>query len=115
MKSIDLKIGDDIIVILKEQGYFDPRDISREVKIYSKDQMEKNLLKLNSPEGWSKNYKNRLYNEMGLMRINSFAGMYVGDRENVIKVRPLYGLESPESDYFIIPKDQIKEIKNLQV
>ena len=77
--------------------------------------MEKKLLGLDDPAGWAKEYKAKLYLEKGIMELKAFAGIYVGDRGNVIKVKPFYGLVHPDSEYFILSHSQIKRVEKLNL
>ena len=111
---MSFSINDKVIVILKEQCHFDPWDISREVKLLTKEAMQKELLGIEDPEGWANSYKLEKYMEKGIIAIKCFAGKYVGDRSDKIKVKPLYGLQSPTSEYFIIGEDQIQKIEKYE-
>ena len=104
-------IDDKVMVVLKEQCYFDPWDQSREVSLLPKDAMQRQLLELRKPEELTEQHKLEEYIKKGIMEIKSFVGRYVGDRPGLIKVQPLYGLQHQYSEYFIIRENQIKEIR----
>ncbi|MFH1511472.1 MAG: hypothetical protein ABIF10_07305 [Candidatus Woesearchaeota archaeon] len=101
-------INDKVLVILKEQGYFDPWDGAREVSIVPQSRMEERLGISNMPD----RYKTEKIREKGILGIKAFAGVYVGDRHKVMKIQPLYGIEHPESEYFILKEDQIETISH---
>ena len=88
-------IHDKVMVTLKKQGYFDPWSISREVPILSQTQMEKVLLGLDEPERWSKDYKQKQFMKKGIMEIKGFAGVYVGDRKEILKNPTLLRTAAP--------------------
>ncbi len=108
---MNLNIDDKVMVVLKEQCYFDLWAAIREVRLLQKEAMQKQLLGMEDPKGWTKYYKSKKYKEKGIIAIKGFAGIYVGERPGEIKIQPLYGLQHQFSEYFIISEDQIKEIR----
>jgi len=108
-------IDDKVMVVLKEQCYFDPWDQSREVSLLPKGAMQRQLLEIRDPDGWTDKYTSERYMKKGIMEIKSFAGRYVGDRPGLIKVQPLYGLQHQFSEYFIIRENQIKEVRKYHI
>lgn len=108
-------IDDKVMVVLKEQCYFDPWDQSREVSLLPKEAMQRQLLELRKPEELTDQHKLEEYIKKGMMEIKSFAGRYVGGRPGLIKVQPLYGLQHQFSEYFIIKENQIKEIRKYHI
>ena len=113
---MNLGINEEVFVILKENGYFNPQDGRREVSISDKDDMETHLLGLDNPDQWSKEYKVEVFKKKGIMEIKSVPGIYVGSRPGLVKIKPFYGLQNPEpsiDSYFIISEGEIAEISKL--
>ena len=107
VNQTNFNIKDHVEIILKEPGYFKMEDGCREVQILSKLEM-KHELGLNL--GWSEEYISEQFRKNGVLAIKEFTGIYVGDRPGVVKVKPLYGIQHPESEYFIMPEHQIEKI-----
>lgn len=109
--SIDnFNINDRVMVNLKEGCYFSPWDGTKEVSLLPEGpKMERDLLGI-SESGFNEQYKKEKFKEKGIIAIRTFAGFYMGSRQGLIKVKPFYGLQNIEAEYFIIREDQINKI-----
>jgi len=103
----NLEINDLVLVLLKTEGYFDPWYGLREVWLMDKEQMER---KLGIAKSLSNEEKREIYRKSGYMMVHMFGGFYVGDRQDLIKIIPFYGLQHEYSEYFVIPVDGVKDI-----
>jgi len=103
----NLEINDMVLVLLEQTCYFDPWEGLREVYLMDKKEMER---KLGITKNLSNAEKREIYKKSGYMMIQRFDGYYVGDRQDLLKIKPFYGLQHEYSEYFIIPVDGIKDI-----
>lgn len=108
---LKFRINDHVILALKEQRYFDPTEGTREVELVSKYHMKRNL---GIEEMHYEKYADKVFKENKIIPIKMFAGTYVGSRNDIIKIKPYYGLLSPEARYFIVPAEHIQRIEKIE-
>ena len=103
-----LHIDDLVMVFLNQQYYYNPWDGRKEIPLFSREQMIRAL----NLEGFTETYAQHLKKE-GVRAIRSFIGVYVGGELGTLNFEPLFDIYHPESEYFIIRKDQIKSMSRI--
>lgn len=107
MKNYTYKWNDYLLILLNSNNYFKSQNREDEVQLKSREQMIDEL-RLN---GTTKYFEDKKFLEEHIASVKIIAGAYIGSTENHIKLEPFCGLT--QEAYFIIPKEQIKKIINI--
>jgi hypothetical protein len=111
METFD--INSKVEVLLKELCFFDPWDGRREVPLLPKENMVEELARKFNLGTLTDSQIKEKFRDEGILSVKSFTGLYVGGRPGLAKIKPYYGIEDPESEYFIVSDKQIDLIYEL--